>query len=59
MFREDSYCRNCGSKNTLLDGVCCFCSYNSEEDRPATEEEINQAARKMDEAIAKLKEFLQ
>ena len=56
--REDSYCRKCSAKNSLLNGLCCKCGYHSEEDREGTLTEKKDAIAQMDAAIADMKKFL-
>lgn len=55
---DDDYCINCGAKNTVLDSICCTCSWNNAEHRPATTEEMLPVIEKLDKSNAALEKFL-
>lgn len=57
-MREDSFCSHCDGKNTILDDVCCKCSWNNGAGRAATEEEVAEANAKLQSAIDKMKRVL-
>lgn len=55
----NDYCERCEEFNTILDGVCCKCTWNIIEKRMATQEEIKAVENKLEKGISNLDKFLE